>query len=104
MALVPCGTYVGTYFTVSLSVCPSVQQGGQQTSLLVVVAVESEEVVCYDFASSVCSRPTSKDNAFEPVVESAEREQRQAGKEVAGTLPVTHCWDTVEPKLLGAGC
>ena len=65
------------------------------------VAIESGEVVCYDFDSGVCSRPLSEDIAFEPLVESAEREQRRAGKEVGGMLPVSHCWDTVEPKLLG---
>ena len=71
---------------------------------MIVVTVESGEVVGYDFASGVCSRPMSEDIAFEPLVESAACEQRQAGKEVAGTLPVDHHWDTVEPKLLGRRC
>ena len=79
-------------------------QAGQQTPFLVVVTVESGEVVCYDFDGGSCSRPTSEDIPFEPLVESAEREQHQAGKEVAGTLPVGHYWDTVEPKLLGGVC
>jgi len=88
-----------------LSVCLSVcAQAGQQTPFLVVVTVESGDVVCYDFDSGSCSRPTSENIAFKPLVESAEREQHQAGKEVAGTVPVSHYWDTVEPKLLGRVC
>ena len=65
------------------------------------VTVESGEVVYYDFDSGVCCRPLSEGCTFEPLVESAEREQWRLGKEVGGTLPEIHHWDSVDPKLLG---